>query len=506
MLVAAMLCVVLLAAGGPAYAAGGWDWAGPAPDSGATVLQIRTDSTADPILTDSAGMVVPWSIGPRRDGDVVTLTPPVLGAGTYTLTLDGQSRSITREGVDFASLAAPAGPAVTGESPFLLFAGAGLVLLIVVAGWALAARRWGRRRALAISGALVTLGVLGLAFAERQGSTAISQATASVDASAITRVYLGCEDQSRDYRDLSECWDRTSAKVISIGGVDAARGILTSTADSAVRFCHEAGHSLGRAAWFATRDVAPIVASGIPARCREGFVHGVMEGASQSLDVEALSRALDALCPLDPSVSDVQQRADRRRLCLHGAGHAFVRRAGGDLERSLPGCTYWKGREMEACQTGAVMEWTRMKELAGGSSHTPAGPSDPREACLLVHPESRDELIDCYTATASSMLVPDPVVLTDWCTDHDPARLDACILGIAGSFTAYTDDMSKIAANCDRLGARADACVTLGAYLVANHRRVGFEEMCTVLPVGRRGICEDGVRRYLREILANGGS
>lgn len=475
-----------------------------APSPEALRWQVATSAQPQEVLLlDGSGHQIPWAAVPTAVHGGLELHPPVLSTGTFTITVPGATLPVMLPGLDLPKSIAPAAAkaaSATDATNVVTIGAAALLLTGLIAGALLVRRR--RRVGVAVmaAGATAASVVIAIGLLSTSGTAATTPLAASLDGRQMAGLYAACEDGTQNSVPR-DCWDTASIRIANSGGVPALRTALDAVANSPQQYCHEIAHSLGQAAWFVDRSAAAVVAGGADPRCQQGFAHGAMVSAAQSLPIDRLVAEVDVLCG---ALGNDSFSETRYAFCVHGAGHALMRRTGGDLQAALLACAHWKGKAGDSCRSAAGMEWNRLWGNASNGGAAPAGYTDPREACAATGISDPDELASCYGSAGSVLKSPDPVSMTRWCTQHPAGQVDACFTGLSGAFGQYTSDLAKIDTWCRQLdGTHADSCLTYNTYLLMVRQRDAGESVCAPLDESRQEPCRAGVRRWLKEADAN---
>ena len=214
--------------------------------------------------------------------------------------------------------------------------------------------------------------------------------------------------------------------------------------------CHGVMHTVGREYALAEdvglddlRDVLP--RSNDPG-CSAGFAHGVVTAVGPDGPEEAVEACGGA------------ETRYRRYSCVHGVGHAFMRKVGGRLGAALDLCR-GLGRDAADCGQGAFHDyWFAVAGVDGAT--VPGAPElDPRRLCRAQAPEFvRPCWYRAYVDNRPSVDVDSPEHLEVLCLDLEGLQRAGCITGVSVIGPADPAEQLRI---CAGLAARSDqaACV-----------------------------------------------
>lgn len=406
-------------------------------------------ASADPAsvrLTDAAGRAIPLTgVGASVSDDVLSVFPPRLPSGTYTVEYPGGSRVLT--------IGTPLpGPVPTDEGD------GGMLWLFPLAALVPAALLLlrGRRAPGLLVGALGVAASTGLFVLGGSSGTALPQG-----------------DPCLGRQDLTVCATGYVVGVLEDFGPATATAELVRLSGASgspwARICHEPAHELGIRTWKATGSLEEAVAAGTTS-CSLGYVHGLLQAMGTYLTDEEFPSAARALCDgLDERYRNgdlvdgagVSRGPSTLLGCHHGVGHAAMWRFNEDLESASPVCDGFEGvDQQEECRVGAVMEWVYASQRAARSNSPQDRPSpsvaQPVELCLppigVLSP-------GCVEGAVTAV-GPDGVVQTaEWCKKH-PTVLPACVQSLARRIVQM--DLSRVAPLLDSV---PEFCASLdGAY------------------------------------------
>lgn len=379
-------------------------------------------------LVDSAGRGIPLTgAGATLTDDVLSVFPPRLPSGTYTVEYPGGSHVFTVG----TPLPDPS-PADGNGGVLWLFPLAALVpaALLVLRG----------RR---IPG--VVLGGLGVASAAGLFVLGASSGAA-----------LPQGDPCLGRQDLTVCATGYVVGVLEeFGPVTATAELvrLSGASGSAwARICHEPAHELGIRTWKATGSLDEAIAAGTTS-CSLGYVHGLLQAMGTYLTDEEFPSASRALCDgLDERYRDgdlvdgAGSSAGPSTLlgCHHGVGHASMWRFNEDLASASPVCDGFAQADQQAeCRVGAVMEWVYASQRAARSNSPQNLPSpsvdQPVELCLppigVLSP-------GCVEGAVTAVGPEDVTSTAEWCREQ-PTVLAACVQSLARRMVQM--DLSRVA-------------------------------------------------------------
>lgn len=193
---------------------------------------------------------------------------------------------------------------------------------------------------------LIALAVLVFLFWTQSGSDRIAQPLAPLDRLVAD---LGCPE-----RNQASCLRETLYRTLESEGTSAAQVLLHEWSASIAPQpfpCHAIAHFLGRAVY--ERDGSSgftregLVAG--PENCRDGYLHGLLEGLGLSADRADLVPILDTACA--PFESD----AVYARWCTHALGHAASMAEQDSLPAALDLCADLRTSSRSDCVGGVLM-------------------------------------------------------------------------------------------------------------------------------------------------------
>lgn len=304
-------------------------------------LSVTAETDPDQVrLTDRDGRDIPLTgEGTRLENGTLTVFPPKLPEGTYTLSHPGGSETFA------VGDATPERRAEQGTFP--LWAVPAALLLL---GIALLATR--RRRV----GALVV---------------AIAAISTVVPAMLPSRLDPGAADPCSNieaWETRIRCMLDHMQDAVEAGGVEAAvdrlEALVSGTGSRWGVACHEVAHYLGQISLKETTDVERLVDAGTLS-CSFGYFHGLLEALGTYSTDEDFPETAFSVCARLEERFEVAAEDGSARECAHGIGHAAMWRHNENLLAARPVCddlteTSWR----EQCDAGAVMSWVFARESA----------------------------------------------------------------------------------------------------------------------------------------------
>ena len=443
------------------------------------------------VLKDAAGRGIPLTgDGVTLAGGSMTVFPPRLPSGTYTVEYPGGSHVFTVGTAPTDPLQTEKGRGVFWFLPLIVLVPAALLLL-----------RGRRTPGLAVSILGVTASA-GLFVLSGSSSTALPQGDPCLgrqDMTACATEYV--LDVLTDFGPLT-----ATAELVRLSGASNSPW---------ARICHEPAHELGIRTWKATGSLDEAIAAGTTS-CSLGYVHGLLQAMGTYLTDEEFPAAARALCDgfderyrsgdLVDGV-DVANGPSTLLGCHHGVGHSAMWRFNEDLLRAAPVCAGFKGADQEEeCRVGAVMEWVYASQRAARSNSPQDRPSpnvaQPVELCLppigVLSP-------GCVEGAVTAVGPADVVPTAQWCKEH-PEVLAACVQSLARRMVQM--DLSRVAPTLDSVpefcasfeGAyQAEECAERFGYMLLFLSRdpVRAEEFCLGLDVPLSSGCSRGVTKVL---------
>lgn len=237
-------------------------------------------------------------------------------------------------------------------------------------------------------------------------------------------------------------------------------------------FCHEASHTIGRAAYNVEGSVPKAFEIGFDV-CDFGFYHGVIEGSSDKLTDDEFRSLIASLC------SDLASSSELFfGQCAHGVGHAASRRSNNDLVKGFSFCEAFDNANVDerlrrdalgACGTGVSMEWFAKAGAQGAdlNDFLPEVSFLP-DACLEVPSRWQP---DCFEYVGNTVDSSRPVEslkeLTSLCNESPAA--EACFKGLARAAGGLKVGDSNAVEICALASSdlAAEQCVLMYVFVVA---------------------------------------
>ncbi|MBU6202158.1 MAG: hypothetical protein KJS90_09225 [Acidobacteria bacterium] len=446
-------------------------------------------------LVDADGRDVPLTGDlSSLSGDVLSVYPPRLPAGTYSVEYPGGSHAFTVG----SPLPEVASPARSGGLLWLL----PLVALVPAALLLARPRRTGAR--------LAGLAVAALGLAAAGGLFVLVGSSGRA---------LPQGDPCLNRQDLTACATGYVVGVLDDFGPQIATGELVRLSGASgsawARICHEPAHELGIRTWKTTGSLEEAVAAGTTS-CSLGYVHGLLQAMGTYLDDEEFPPAARALCDgLDERYRDgdlvdgagAGNGPSTLLGCHHGVGHAAMWRFNEDLRRAAPVCSGFSlAEQQEECRVGAVMEWVYASQRAARSNSPQDRPSPqvgrPVELCLpplgVLSP-------GCVEGAVTAVGPDDVAATAGWCKEH-PEVLAACVQSLARRMVQM--DLSRVAplldavpGFCSSFGESypAEDCAERFGYMLLflSRDRARTDEFCASLSEPLATGCVRGVDKVL---------
>jgi len=359
---------------------------------------------------------------------------------------------------------------------------------------------------------LIALAMLGFLSWTQPESDRITQSVAPLDRLVAD---LGCPK-----RNQASCLRETLYRTLESEGTAAAQVLLHEwSANIAPQPfpCHAIAHFLGRAVY--ERDgSSSFTREGLvagPENCRDGYLHGLLEGLGLSADRAVLVPILDTACV--PFESD----AVYARWCTHALGHAASMAEQGSLPAALDLCADLRISSRSDCVGGVLMtfggrtlafDWSQEEfDLATGDIIFTVAPATRASVCPTL---PADRQLGCWEYLW--MLYDDEGVFEEEFSAYrvackyaaTPATADLCGQGMGKLVlnAAQSDAAGDLLAYCAGPAAVRNACEygIVASFVGVHHASAGsfefYESVCVELVGDLRTRChkaEDTARSQL---------
>ncbi len=275
-----------------------------------------------------------------------------------------------------------------------------------------------------------------------------------------TRVLHGCISEKTS---LEDCYIAYYRDISDQRGTKFALEQLhdRQTTDSRLSAnCHQAIHSIGRAAFREYGSIAKAYAQA-DYSCWGGYLHGVVEASMRGKVLSDI--AGDTLRTMCDSVKEGGETSFAHFSCIHGLGHALMYVGHNDLPAVLTHCDdlvdVW---EIRQCANGAFMENT-LADSAHPSNFQPK--DDAHFPCNIVREDERDVCYQVQSPFIMEQMKGDFTKAFAFCDELSVnAERTLCVQGLGAEVSTYmSHDPKKIAQLCAAVPPPSDRDCFYGA-------------------------------------------
>lgn len=290
------------------------------------------------------------------------------------------------------------------------------------------------------------------------------------------------------------------------GDAVRAKGIAGAFADLKARYeaspyvksqCHQLAHVIGRAAAAKFTSVGEAFEQG-DSFCWSGYYHGILEGFSERIGRQNITKEMDHLCE---SIPGKEEKTFNYYNCVHGVGHGIMGLLRDELFESLVYCDQLTGEwEQRACSQGVFME-NIISEQSGHPTNY-LRPSEPFYPCTEVPERYKFACYGMQTSYVLQVVGGDFSKVFSLCDGVENAYRNVCFSSLGRDISGRTLSQIEPTRTACMLGKTSEqqASCIVGAvkdYISYFDSDVQARQLCASLAnIELRTTCEQTVKEY----------